>query len=129
MLLSTRNLRSGVYQELALKYALMNDQVWEVLPDTRNFKHEVQMQRGNKRATFVSSDFSFISTEIEADKIYQYCLPHMDKIKSFGDIDDALGVDSNELLPFTDNFSIEDCELLSFLNETIALVDKKIRAH
>lgn len=111
-----------------MKYALVCQRVWEVQASDV-LANEILISRSYQAASVARENLIIISTEEEAEKLYRYCEPYVSEMDSFGDIDHLKGIDGNELLPFTESFSSLDNELLDFLNETIRLVDQKIRSH
>lgn len=109
-----------------MKYSLVDDEIWKIV-DLDNLESEVTISRGSQSRVVKASKLKLISPEFEAEKILQYCAAHLHEMDSFGDIDELMNIDRNELLPFTQNFSIEDEELLSFLNETMDFFDEGIK--
>ena len=110
-----------------MKYALVCNRVWEVLGIDK-LNNEALIARSNQKASIALEKLEFISPITEAEKIVQQCQPYLSEMESFGDIDHLKNIDGNELLPFTECFSVLDQELVGFLNETIRLVDHHIQS-
>ena len=107
-----------------MKYALVCDRIWRV-QNFNSLSIEVLITRKGLGTYVRICDLVFISPQAESDKIYRRAKPFIDDIDSFSDIDHILNIDGNDLLPFAEQFSIMDIELLDFLNETIELVDDR----
>lgn len=110
-----------------MKYVLVGNRVWKVVK-IDELNSEAHIIRDDNIASIALEKLEFISPKMEAEKIIQQCQPHLSEMESFGDIDHLKNIDGNELLPFTECFSVLDQELMGFLNETIRLVDHHIQS-